>query len=113
MVALALDALEDENPELIDAMRGLCKGLYSGLVCGTLAGGACLLSMVDPRAAEEHMIARLVEWFEMTFGSAYGGVTCAKILDDNPMNRYERCPGILEQTYEKCRELLAEAGHAI
>jgi hypothetical protein len=112
-MALGLDALEDENPELIDAMRGLCKGLYSGLTCGTLTAGACLLSMVDVRAAEEHMIARLVEWFEMTYESAYGGISCAQILDNNPMNKFERCPVIIEQTYEKCRELLAEAGHAI
>lgn len=112
MVALGYDALEDENTELFDAMHGLCKGLYSGLVCGTLTGGACLLSMVDSNAAIQ-LIPRLVEWFEMTYTDAYGGIACAQILDDNLINKYERCPKIMEQTFDKCRELLSETGHAL
>lgn len=113
ILELGLEAIEDENPQLIDAMRGLCKGLYTGLTCGVLTGAACLLSMIDPRAAEEHLIPRLVEWFEMTFTGEYGGISCKEIMDDNPMNKFERCPKIMEQTYEKCRELLAETGHQI
>ena len=110
MVALGLNALGDQNPQLIDAVRGLCRGLYSGAVCGTLTGAACLLSMLDPRAAEAHMIPRLAEWFAMTFGEEYGGTDCAVILGDDPMNKFLRCPGIMERTAEKCRELLSEAG---
>ncbi len=113
ILELGLQAIEDENPQLIDAVRGLCKGLFSGLDCGTLTGAACLLSMIDPIAAEEHMIARLVEWFEMTLAASYGGITCKQILDDNPMNKFERCPQIMEQTFDKCRELLSETGHAL
>lgn len=113
MLELGLEAIEDENPQLIDAMRGLCKGLYTGLTCGTLTGAACLLSMFDPRAAEAHLIPRLVEWFEMTFTECYGGISCKTILNDDPMNKFERCPKIMEQTYDKCRELLSEAGHQI
>jgi len=113
MVELGLEALGDENPELINAMRGLCKGLHSGRVCGTLTGAACLLSMIDPKAAEGHLIPRLVEWFSMTYEPAYGGTDCKTILDDNPMNKYERCPRIMLETYEKCRELLSEAGYEI
>lgn len=113
IVELGLEALEDENPELIDAMRGLCKGLYTGLTCGTLTGAACLLSMIDVKAAEDHLIPRLVEWFEMTFTECYGGTCCKTILNDDPMNKFERCPKIMEQTYDKCRELLSEVGHEI
>ena len=113
MVELALESAQDENPQLIDAMRGLCKGLYSGMTCGTLTGACCLLSMFDPRAAEEHLIPRLVEWFEMTFTECYGDTSCQTILNDDPMNRFERCPNVMVQTYEKCRELLEEAGHQI
>lgn len=113
MVQLGLDAINDDNQQLIDAVRGLCKGLYTGMTCGTLTGAACLLSMLDPKAAEEHMIARLAEWFEMTFSASYGGSGCKTILGDDPMNRFTRCPAIMAETYEKCRELLAEAGHTI
>lgn len=113
IVELALEAQEDENPQLIDAMRGLCKGLQSGLICGTLSGAVCLLSMMDPKAAEENMIPRLVEWFDVTFTEAYCGTSCKTILADNPMNKLERCPKIIEQTYEKCRELLGEYGYTI
>lgn len=113
IVALGLEATDDENPQLVDAVRGLCKGLNSGLLCGTLTGAVCLLSMLDTRAAEEHLIPRLVEWFELTFTECYGGTSCKTILDDDPMNKFERCPKIMEQTYEKCRELLSEVGHQI
>lgn len=113
LLELALEATEDQNPQLIDAMRGLCRGLQSGLICGTLSGAACLLSMFCPKVAEGQLIPRLVEWFEVTFTECYGGTSCKVILDDNPMNKFDRCPKIIEQTYEKCRELLLENGIAI
>jgi hypothetical protein len=113
MVELGLEASGDENQQLVDAMRGLCKGFHAGQTCGTLTGAACLLSMFDPRAAEALLIPRLVEWFEMAFTGCYGGTCCKTILGNDPMNKLERCPKIMEQTYEKCRELLAEAGHWI
>ncbi len=113
ILELGLEAAEDENPQLIDAVRGLCKGLFTGHICGTLTGAACLLSMFDPRAAEDHLIPRLVEWFEMTFTECYGGTSCKTILDDDPMNKFDRCPKIMEQTYDKCRALLSEVGRQI
>jgi hypothetical protein len=110
MVQLGLEATQDENPQLIDAMRGLCKGFYSGHICGTLTGAACLLSMLNPKEAEAHLIPRLSEWFELTFSSCYGGTCCKTILGDDPMNKLERCPKIMVQTFDKCRELLSETG---
>lgn len=113
MVEMALEATEDENPQLIDAMRGLCKGIQSFQTCGTLTGAACLLAMFDPKAAETELIPRLAEWFDTTFTECYGGASCKCILNDDPMNKFERCPSVMEQTYEKCRELLAEIGQTI
>jgi len=109
IIQMALDSLQDENPELVDAVAGLCKGLYSGLCCGALTGGACLLSMIDKNNARGYMILRLVEWFK----AKYGGVSCDEILEHNPANMWERCPKIVEETFEKCREFLAEYGHEI
>ena len=47
MVQLALDAEGRENPELIQAVRGLCGGFsWSGGPCGALSGGVCFLSLL-------------------------------------------------------------------
>lgn len=112
MVLMGLEARGDENPELLDAVAGLCGGLHSGLCCGTLTGAACLLSMYDKENARV-MIPRLVEWFNLTYAECFGGTDCDLIIQDNPMNRLERCPRIMEETFEKCRELLAGFGYEI
>jgi hypothetical protein len=112
MIQIGLDARQEENPELVDAVAGLCGGLYSGLICGTLTGAACLLSLSDRNAAKS-TVPKLVEWFKKTYDTCYGGIDCVEIIDNNPGNRLERCPKIMEETYEKCRELLAESGHEI
>jgi hypothetical protein len=72
MLQIGLDAKKDENPELLDAVAGLCGGMHSGLCCGTLTGAACLLSMLDKANAKLHMIPRLVEWFKSTCTELYG-----------------------------------------
>jgi hypothetical protein len=113
MVKMGLDAKGDENPELLDAVAGLCGGLYSGLCCGILTGAACLLSLYDKKKAASQMIPKLVEWFEKTYVPSCGGISCDQILDDNPMNKLERCPTMMVETFEKCRELLAEDGYEI
>ncbi|MBP1622261.1 MAG: hypothetical protein H6Q07_281 [Acidobacteria bacterium] len=112
MIQMGLDARQDENPDLVNAVAGLCGGLYSGLICGTLTGAACLLSLYDRNAAKS-IVPRLVEWFKTTYDASCGGINCDEIIGDNPANRFERCPRIMEETYEKCRELLAELGHEI
>jgi hypothetical protein len=113
MVQMGLDARQDENPELVDAVAGLCGGLHSGLCCGTLTGAACLLSLYDKKNAATNMIPRLVAWFKEAYVSSFGGIDCDDIIDGNPSNRFERCPKIMVETYEKCRELLAEFGYEI
>jgi hypothetical protein len=110
IVLMALEATNDENPELVNAMRGLCKGLHAGRTCGTLSAGACLLAMFDPKAAETDLIPRLTAWFEETFQPCYCGTDCKTILGDDPMNKFERCPRLITETYDKCRELLSEIG---
>jgi hypothetical protein len=110
LVQMGLEAKQAENPELLDAVAGLCNGLHFGLVCGILTGAACLLSLYDKEKAASDMIPRLADWFEMTYTKSCGGISCEAIINDNPMNKLDRCPRILEETYEKCRELLAEIG---
>jgi hypothetical protein len=110
MLQMGLDARQEENPELLDAMAGLCNGLHFGMVCGILTGAACLLSLFDKQKAASNMIPRLVDWFETTYSESCGGIQCEEIINDNPMNKLERCPKMMEETFEKCRELLAEIG---
>jgi hypothetical protein len=113
MVKMGLDAKGDENPELLDAVAGLCGGLHSGMCCGILTGAACLLSLYDRKNAASTMIPRLVEWFKATCTESCGGINCDDIIDHNPMNKVERCPKIMVETFEKCHELLADFGHEI
>jgi hypothetical protein len=113
MLQMGLDAKGAENPELIDAVAGLCGGLYSGLCCGILTGAACLLSMYDRQRAASFMIPMLVEWFETTYTQSYNGISCVDILDQDPANKLNRCPKIMEETIIKCRELLANYGYAL
>jgi len=113
MVQIGLDARGEENPELVQAVAGLCGGLYSGLCCGTLTGAACLLSMFDKEKAKSYMIPNLVEWFKAAYATLYGGIDCDCIIGDNPNSRFERCPQILAATIEKCRSLLADCGYQL
>ena len=113
MVLMGLDAIGDENPELLESVAGLCGGLHSGLLCGILTGAACLLSMIDRINAKAVMIPKLTAWFKEQYEPCYGGISCVEIIEDNPGNRMDRCPRMMAETYEKCRELLAEFGHAI
>jgi hypothetical protein len=110
LIQMGLDARGEENPELLDAVAGLCNGLHFGMTCGILTGAACLLSLYDKNKAASEMIPKLADWFETTYTQSCGEINCEAILGDNPMNKQERCPKMMEETFEKCRELLAECG---
>ena len=57
MVQLALDAEGKENPELVQAVRGLCGGFaWSGGPCGVLSGGVCFLSLLGRELPAEEKI---------------------------------------------------------
>ncbi len=113
MVQMGLEAKGDENPELLDAVAGLCNGMHFGLCCGILTGAACLLSLYDKKNAAMFMIPQLADWFEGTYTQSYKGISCEAILDENPMNKLSRCPKIMEETIDKCRELLADYGYTL
>ena len=61
MVQLALDAEGKENPDLVQAVRGLCGGFaWSGGPCGALSGGVCFLSLLARELdAEERIKANI------------------------------------------------------
>lgn len=122
LLALGLEKRGRTNPDLIRAMTGLAGGLgFTGKLCGALSGGACLLALYAGRGSVEErgdakldlMISELVDWFEAQYGGRYGGIDCDDILEDNPLNRPQRCPQIVRETYAKVVELLTDHGYDI
>lgn len=115
MVQLALDAEGKENPELIEAVRGLCGGFaWSGGPCGALSGGACLLSLLGRGldiSEREELVAEFHRWFAGRT-APFGGEDCNDITGGDRGNMFSVCPGVIIDSYEKCVELLAERGLA-
>ncbi|UWG95687.1 C-GCAxxG-C-C family protein [Dehalobacter sp. DCM] len=99
------DAQLEDNPELIQAMRGLCDGMQTDMVCGILTSTACLIALLQPEDAKI-IITDVVEWFKSEYEESNGDITCQAILDGNPMNRTTKCPHILAATYDKAMELM-------
>ena len=115
MVQLALDAEGKENPELVQAVRGLCGGFaWSGGPCGVLSGGVCFLSLLGrelPAEEKIELIGQFHAWFrERT--EQYGGENCENIERGDPGNMLTICPGLIVDSYEKCVELLEKWGLA-
>jgi len=105
LIQMGLDEMAEENPRLIDAVKGLCGGLATGGLCGALSGGACLLAMLEPNTALGEKVPALVKWFQEMFQAS----DCRDIVGDDPMNRINRCPDIVGRVYEKVLELRQES----
>ena len=118
MLLMALEAQHKENPDLIRAMTGLLAGMGCGKTCGALTAGCCLLGLYAGKGPAENsaderlapMLNSFVEWFEAEFTARYGGATCDQILNDNAHNKLARCPGIVSESLDKLKEILAEYG---
>ncbi|TEB14678.1 putative redox-active protein [Pelotomaculum sp. FP] len=106
MVQIALEKLGRENEEMVSAVSGLCRGMFSGKTCGVLTGAAMALSLFDKNKAAKYMIPDLVDWFECEIGEQYGGIACSNILGDNPLYKAARCRELMIATQGKVREIL-------
>jgi hypothetical protein len=102
IMALGLDRLGRENPDLLAAMEAFCNGLNEGKICGTLAAAVSLLFVADAPAAKAELRETLMDWFYDRFG----GYDCDEIVQGNEMNKIAVCPGMIAETYEKVCELL-------
>jgi hypothetical protein len=110
MAILGLEALDEENPQLIDSMSALCLGVRGGLTCGALSGAACMLALFDKNLANKEMIPELVDWFKEVYAECYGSVNCDDILQNNMANRSKYVPSLLKIQYLKAKEILFEHG---
>lgn len=102
IMEMGLRKMEKENPDLIAAMAGLCNGLWQGKTCGIYSACLCLLYLADPKEADRFNVGAFSEWFEDSFGST----ECAILLEDNPANKVEKCPYMIEASFLKVSELL-------
>lgn len=114
---LAFEMRGEEHPDVIRALSGLPGGLgFSGKLCGSLTGGACLIGFYAGKGAAEEtaepnlneMIGQLVDWFETEIGQCYGGTDCACILEYEKENMQSPCPKIVQAVFEKTLEILEE-----
>ena len=119
IVSLALDLMGRQNPDLLRSVHALAGGIgFSGQICGALTGGACMLGLYAGKGMPEEeederlnlMLLDLVDWFSREVGSRHGGMNCDDILEDNTANFTIRCPGIVHEVYQKCKELLVAYG---
>jgi C_GCAxxG_C_C family probable redox protein len=116
LALLALEAQENQNPDLVRAMTGLLSGYSCGKLCGALTGGCCVLGMYAGKDSAEcnadpslgRMLRSYSEWFETEYTPRYGGINCSDIVGDDARNQMKRCPAIVIECWDKLKELLAE-----
>lgn len=113
MMQLSLDMREIDEPFTIRAIAGLSGGMFAQRTCGTLTGGACVLSSYFPRKDGEpeptgyqNAVKKLVEWFEKENGS----MECRELVQFDVAHIMNFCPGLIARTFEKCVEILEECG---
>ena len=111
IVQLGLEIKGEENPQLVQAVSGLCFGMHSELICGALTGTACMMNILEPRDANTLLIPELVEWFTAVVGEKYGGINCTDIIGDAPINKKLRCPALIEATFVEAKRILSDYGY--
>jgi hypothetical protein len=106
MVRLALEERGEENEQMAESVGALCLGLFSGIGCGALAGGALAMWLLAGRPVDGSLVAELVDWFR----ERQGTVDCDIILGGDPGARFTKCPAIVADTYLEVREILVARG---
>jgi hypothetical protein len=121
MVAMGLEAMGRESPELMRAMSALSQGMGNGLACGILTGGCCLLGLYagkggrdeEPDERLPRMLEEFTEWFSEECRPKYRGIDCADIMQGNPRLKVERCPALTLAAVHKVFEILEANGFAL
>ncbi len=117
MAIMMLRRMGRENPDLVRAVGGLCKGIVdAGETCGVLFGGVCLISLIlgkgsDDETAKDDLpfaIHDLAEWFERQTRGPYGGKKCVDILTASPDKK--ACLKLIVGTYDKALSILESYG---
>ncbi len=99
---ICLSRMGKENPDLVEAMGGLCFGMNRGGTCGILSSAACMLYLHDAEEADQWQWRDFAEWFE----ESYGSDNCDELLEGNPINKTAKCPMMIENALIKLEELM-------
>lgn len=87
LILLMLQARDQQNPDLVRAMQGLCHGIgQSDGPCGLLTGGACALALAAGKGADDEtahpmltpLLNEYATWFYERV-NPYGGISCGCI----------------------------------
>ena len=106
MVQLALQERGEENAQMVEAVSTLCLGLFDGLVCGALTGGALAMALLAGEPPGGVLVADLVDWFR----HEYGMTDCDVFSGDDPSVQFTRCPAMVAATYAEVRTILHAHG---
>jgi hypothetical protein len=106
MVQLALEERGQDNAQMVEAVGALCVGLYDGLVCGALTGGALAMAILAGDRPDGVLVAELVDWFR----GEYEMIDCDVLTGDDPSVQFTRCPGMIAATYAEARTILQTHG---
>ncbi len=110
MVALVLDLMGRENPDLIHFARGLCMGYGSDTGdCGILTAGICIMALYAP--ADRDRCAALQEAFIESFREWTQDTTCQGITEEfYPQMHPSACGTLLARAHERLVAILVENG---
>jgi len=106
IVQLALEDRGEENEQMVDAVGALCLGLFDGLVCGALTGGALAMAILAGGRPDGVLVADLVDWFR----HEYEMIDCDIVSDGDPSLQFTRCPAMVAATYQEARSILQSHG---
>lgn len=117
---LALKAQGAENPGLVRALGGLCRGMgQCGMTCGVLTGGTCVLAYYLGKGSDgeessekaDLAVCEYVDWF-VNRTSQYGGTACADILGECPEGKPDmtRCAALVGEGWGMILILLTGLG---
>ena len=107
MVQLALEERSEENPQMVEAVGALCLGLFNGLVCGALTGGALAMAILAGGGPPDGvLVADLVDWFR----HEYEMIDCDVVTGGDPSVQLTRCPAMVGATYAEAKSILLAHG---
>ena len=108
VVQMGLALRGEGNEQMVTALAGMCNGMQSGLICGALTGGVCMLNLFGENRFE--MTKELVDWFISIYGEKYGGINCLDITGGDRSKKLAICPSLIEATYLQAKNILIEYG---
>ncbi|MGD9559314.1 MAG: DVU_1555 family C-GCAxxG-C-C protein [Oscillospiraceae bacterium] len=115
MLALSMEQRGISDPFLLRCLGGLGRGMGGRSTCGTLTGGACLISSFAPQLASDDTgtgsayypaVEELLAWFE----GQYGSTQCRDIAPRDTDTRRTFCARLVADTYRQCLHILSGYG---